>query len=421
MRRCLPPLLGSLLFLAFAVLHRRALRADQVISALPDGFARRHPFEDLRAILQAGHCWRRGVNVYAPSACMHGGVFNYAPFLLRAAYLPVGPADTVAGGVILALIFFAGVAALPPPRDRAGLNVRLLAVLSPSSFYALEQGNLDAGIFGLAVLAVWLCARTRPIAGYVLFALAAAAKFYPAAFFILLLREPAKRFVWVAGALLVIALLLVIGAAHDVSTSIAILPSSTPFRATFGEIDLFRGLQDWGTLPPATLRHVPATAETLGGAVVVLLAAAWAQPRYEQRLGAIPRNEAIFLVAGAAVITLCFFAAQNVYYRAIFLLLLLPGLGRRAEPWARRLQVVIVLLLWEAVPRDLADALAHHLPRRAGADLVGAVWLARELLWWWLVIQLAAITLAFTIPQAARLRAALFRKPRKIDGAKARA
>jgi hypothetical protein len=73
------------------------------------------------------------------------------------------------------------------------------------------------------------------------------------------------------------------------------------------------------------------------------------------------------------------------------------------------------------VPRDLADALAHHLPRRAGADLVGAVWLARELLWWWLVIQLAAITLAFTIPQAARLRAALFRKPRKIDGAKARA
>jgi hypothetical protein len=90
-----------------------------------------------------------------------------------------------------------------------------------------------------------------------------------------------------------------------------------------------------------------------------------------------------------------------VEYRAIFLLLTLPGLcrlgtggRRRALPW------VVLALLWEAVPRALIGGLAQaYLP---GAEMLG-FWLLRQALWWWLMVEFAALTLAFVKRELTRL------------------
>ncbi len=93
-------------------------------------------------------------------------------------------------------------------------------------------------------------------------------------------------------------------------------------------------------------------------------------------------------------------AAQNIEYRAIFLLLTLPGLVRlgRLLPW------VVVVLLWEAVPRALLSGLAQpYLPHPA----LLCFWLLREGLWWWLVVEFSAIALAFAGAECRRLKLTL--------------
>ncbi|MDD2705018.1 MAG: hypothetical protein PHU07_06780 [Acidocella sp.] len=380
---------GLVLLAGFAALHACALPAYEFFTRIPDGVAKPHPFVDLRAILQGGACWRAGVNVYTPSACLDGGVFNYSPLLLRAALLPIGPWDTLAGGVLFCLAYMAALARLPPPAGHREFWLRLAASFSPAAYYALEQGNLDVAIFAAVVAVLGLPGR------YGVFALAAAAKFYPVALFILALRE--KRHVVLAlGVAGLAALALAVALyGHDLFRAVAIIPSGTPFRASFGRIDLPRGL---AMLHLLRYPDAMGWGLALGGGMV-----AWKLRRgWEQALARLDTMRAEALVAGAAVTLFCFLAAQNVEYRAIFLLLTLPGLCRitGAKRWLA-LPWVVLALLWEAVPRAMIGGLWQaYLP---GPEMF-AFWLLRQALWWWLAVEFAALVLGFVSREARRLK-----------------
>lgn len=377
--------LGLALLAAVAVLHALDLPAYMWLTRLTDGAAKPHPFVDLRAILQGGACWRQGVDVYRPSACLGGGVFNYSPVLLRLAYLPFGPADTLPLGLGFCAAFLAALALLPPPASRGEAWLRAAASFSPASFYALEQGNLDTLIFAAAIFAVWRLAcpgPARPLA-YALFAAAAAAKFYPAALFTLALSESRRTrlalgLAGLAGLVLALALF-----GHGILAALVLIPSGTPFRATFGRIDLARGL--------AMLHHLPMPADAASwGMTLVALAAAWPRRRvWASTLPCLAPGMLLFLIASAATTLFCFLAAQNVEYRALFLLPALPALARLGR-WG--LGGIIAALMWEALPRALISGLAQpYLP----SPPAFALWLLREALWWGLAIELAALLLAF--------------------------
>ena len=149
------------LVLFFAFLHAVTPHLYMFFTRIPDGLAKPHPFVDLRAILQGGACWRQGVNVYRPSGCLGGGVFNYSPLLLRAALLPIGPQDTLAGGLLFCAAYAAALTQLPPPGTWSEFRFRAAAAFSPAAYYALEQGNLDTLIFAASVLALTLSWRQR--------------------------------------------------------------------------------------------------------------------------------------------------------------------------------------------------------------------------------------------------------------------
>lgn len=383
--------LGCLAFVAgFALLHAASPHAYEFFTRVPDGSAKFHPFIDLRSILQGGVCWRAGVDVYRPSPCL-GGVFNYSPLLLRIALLPIGPADTLTGGLLFCAAFALALAGLPAPRDWRAWRVYAAAAFSPVSYYALEQGNLDVLIFALTVLALRLPWRG---AAYAIFAAGAAAKFYPAALFILALRENRRRVLLLACAG---SAALAVAAAfygHDLVSAVVQLPSGTPFRASFGRIDFTRGL--------AMLHMLPHGSAQAGGWALALLAlgiAALRQGFWRSALTSLAEAEKSFLIAGAAVISFCFLTAQNIEYRGIFLLLALPGLMRLN---LRALPCIILLLLWEAVPRAmLAGLIQPYFP----SPLTFTFWLLRETLWWWLIVEFLAIALAFTRQEFRRLRA----------------
>jgi hypothetical protein len=387
----------------FAALHEVAPHAYLFITRIPDGAAKAHPFVDLHDIMQGGACWRQGVDVYAPSACLNGGVFNYSPLLLRAAWLPFGPQDAFAFGLLFCVAYAYALTVLPAAPGRAVWLIAA-AAFSPAAYYALEQGNLDVLIFAATVLALRLPRRQRPPGyawghawGYAIFALGAAAKFYPVALFILALREDRR------GLKLLIALGLAAGLlglalyGSTLAAALRTIPSGTPFRASFGRIDLARGLVMLHALPRGS-----APLCSWGMALVALGLGAKRSRVWSRAMAALKEDEAVFLVAGAAVTVFCFMAAQNIEYRAIFLLLALPGLIRLAHlgPVFRLLPWVIVLLLWEAVPRAaLAGLTQPYLPDAPAF----CFWLLREALWWGLIVEFSALALAFVTAQGARL------------------
>ncbi len=384
------------LIASFALLHRLAPHAYLFITRLPDGMAKPHPFVDLHDILQAGACWRHGVNVYTPSPCLGGGVFNYSPLLLRLAYLPIGPADTLAGGLIFCTAYAAALAALPAPSGWGEFSLRAAAAFSPAAYYALEQGNFDTLIFAASILGLRLLPWQKAWA-YAIFALCAAAKFYPVALFALALVEQRRVLLGLSLALLAALCLCLMLDLHGLLAALHLIPSGTPFRASFGRIDLPRGLAMKHILPRSW-----ASAASWGMVFLALAIAAWRRTAWAHALATLERTRANFLIAGAMLTLFCFMAAQNIEYRGLFLLLTLPGLtcltrlglSFRLLPW------LVTLLLWEALPRAaLLGLVQPYLPLGPGFGF----WLLRESLWWLLIIEFLSLALAFVTHETQRL------------------
>jgi hypothetical protein len=372
------------------------------------------PFGDLGATLTAIACWRQGANVLVPNACMHGGMFNYSPLLLHAGIFGLSPAMTMPAGFLSGLVFIAACAFLPAPASRLELGLRCLAVCSCAVTHALETANIDALIFVLCVAGLRLVQRGGflTLAGYGLFMLGGAIKFYPAALLVLILRE--RRPVFLASMACIAAggavFLLKFGSA--LATVLNDLPAGLPFAGVFGAMNMPFGFALLAFLPSLTLSpNVPQFFAAVDHPYVAqyivicsrLLVAAGLvsglqlMPRYQPWVSQLAPGRLPFLIGGAALICFCFDLTGNFDYRGVLLLLPLAALGGAPDhAIARPLQGVILFLLWDRFLRHLTQTLAVAL---LGAKYAVypeiALWLARDYLWWWLVVRFTAILFAF--------------------------
>ncbi len=420
-----------LLFLLFCGFYNLWANPFESAVTIIDGNTRPQTFSDLGAILAAGDCWRHGVNVYAPSTCMGGGIYNYAPMLLRAAYLPIGPQDRLIGGFFLAFAFIAALAWLPAPTGLQEFLLRVLATGSPAIFWLLHAANFDIVIFLLTLLGVFLILARR-IFGYAVFMFAAALKFYPVALLLIAAREsPARLFAVICLAGLSLAAYMA-AYSSGTATAIAELPGAIPFHGAFGAKDIPFGLVLLHYLPvlsldppfsqyhPALTTHYAVLVVLYFGAklvcLLVLLLGLMASARYEGALPALDKTRQVLFLAGACVIVLCYLGAQNLDYRAVFLLLTLPGLyemGQVAAHLRKRLNMLMigmVILLWETFLRNVSGHIADVvLPHIISIYLQIGIWLAREILWFWVVTQLAALLICFVHANLARLTRTLLK------------
>jgi len=408
---------GLALYLLFIWLRLFAPHAYYGTLLAWDAMPNADPFGDLRSILLSGACWRAGVNVYAPSPCMGAGVFNYAPLLLRAALLPIGPADTVPGGLALGALFLAAVSLLPVPESWGELGLRVAAMASGMVVYALESANFDVVIFVGLLGAVLLLRRGLGLRllGYAVILLAAALKFYPAALLALVIRER-PRLVAAVGAMTMLAAGgYFLCFAHATAAAVSIIPAGLPFRCLFGAMNLPFGLLLLRYMPVLTIEpssqdffaavNHPVAAEILSFmprllVLFAVFAAFRAAPRYAPDISRLDDARLVFFLAGAILIVFCFCAVQNLDYRGIFLLFLLPGLWRMAAVTQHRrvmlLPWLVLALLWEALFRGLSTDIGLLLLGRAHVvDAQIVFFLAREGLWWWVIIQLGACLVCF--------------------------
>ena len=301
-----------------------------------------------------------GGNVYVPSACMHGGVYNYSPFLLRAAYC---------------LLLLAN--------------------------------------------------RWAALTGYVVFLFAAACKFYPLVLLALAVRE---RFVQMLTVVMLAAAaggLFMLHFAHGTAAAISILPGGLPFRGVFGALNIPFGLVLLPYLPVLTLEpNVPQYFAALDRpyaeifielatrclTILAMIVAFVTAPCYADVLRDLDPRSALFFMTGAVVIVFCFFFAQNLDYRGVFLLLTLPGgwgMAAKASGSVRHRLIMLLaftmVVLWEGFFRNFTAQVGVIVlgPKQAVYPEI-VFWLLRECLWWWIVVQLGAFIICF-------LRASLIR------------
>ena len=118
-----------------------------------------------------------------------------------------------------------------------------------------------------------------------------------------------------------------------------------------------------------------------------------------------------FLAIGAALIAGCFFAGQSLGYRGVHLLFTFPALlylrRSTADPAVRNLFGLslagILFAMWgEFFRRAMNSALNHiGLPTAIPAPAAILFWVARELVWWWIVSLFLALLFLFLSEAAA--------------------
>jgi hypothetical protein len=364
----------------------------------------RFPFLDIHAVLAAAECQRQGVEVYLSNPCdALGRPHVYSPLWLAVTPSFVGTKATAWVGLSLDLLFILSLAAVLRPRASRDMLVYGLAMLSPMTVYALERANNDVVVFLLILCGGMLFMGPRPyrLGSYALFLVAGMLKYYPIVLLILLARERRRDTLAVVIAISVTLISFGVFFHAELGKALANIPAQSYFSDSFSAQNLPFGFGE--ALGDGFSRTVIGV--SLLGALLAIAAA-----RTLRTIRLLDREnldwngkEMQWLAIGGMLITTCFFAGQNIDYRGIYFLLLVPGLVHLhrsaretvARQFCAQMIVAVLFVMWEEFFRSPLHAIVAHVPNEGLSGPEVFFWVSRELVWWWLVAGLAAIVLSY--------------------------
>jgi hypothetical protein len=363
------------------------------------------PFSDAEYVTSQIQCWRQGVDVYVTNPCdMMGRLQNLSPLWLRLPLWPANISSTFWLGLTIDGCFAVSLLALP----RRGTGILLLALISPVVVFALERANQDLIMFVLIMLAILLLERTWPvrIAGYGLIVFAGLLKFYPLAAMSVALRERRTVFTVITASAVALTAAFIVFNSAELKAMLPNIPYAPAFELGLGATRLPNAL---GTalatmtglhgLAASPMIRIAAMASLAAATLLIALRSAEHLP-----LQALSERELLCLIAGAALICGCFLTGRSAMYRGIDLLFALPGLiGLAGDAIGRiramlRVTVAAILLSMFSQPshRFLGESFSVFTEDN-GSALASALWLIRELMWWWIVAVLLAVLLRFGV------------------------
>jgi hypothetical protein len=362
------------------------------------------PFLDVDAVLSAAECGRQGVDIYISNPCdALGRPHVYSPLWLAVVPSFLGKSARGWVGLSLGLMFILSWGLLLRPRSAQAMLVFGMAALSPTTVYALERANNDIVVFLLILCGGMLssAARSYRLCAYPLYLAAGLLKYYPLVLLMLLARERCRHAV--IGIIASGALLILSGVYFraDLGRALANIPAASYFADSFSAGNLPFGMSE--VLSNGVGRSLIAFL-LLAGLTAVGIARMVRTIRLlePERLD---RNEteAQYLVIGGMLVTACFFAGQNINYRGIYLLLVLPGLVRLHElcgevavrRFYRQMIGAVLFVMWEEFYRLLVHNLvAPGTGQGLSSPAEVLFWLGRELVWWWMIAGLAALVVS---------------------------
>ncbi|HLZ79857.1 MAG TPA: hypothetical protein VKQ09_11020 [Sphingomonas sp.] len=397
LRRPIPFVCGAIFFTFMIglycagehVIYERIIRAWGV---LPFTF----PFVDTDTVLSAVRCMQRGVDVYAANPCdVLRRVYDYSPLWLVLARVPGAGTWLRPIGLSVDIAFLSSLLLLPVGRGWRDTMLIVLGAVSTAAVFAVERANNDLVIFVLVATAATLIQRSAGwrLLGYTATLLAGLLKYYPMPLMIVATRErPGHFFTVAAGSLTIVGLFLVVDG-HDLARALRLIPTGPYIDDMFGSIQLPGGLSDLFGWPAGvrTVLHLAMMAAAIGGGII------WGRSQLlREDIERLSRQEQAFLLVGALLLPSLFFTAQNIGYRAIHLLLVLPpllalrhaGHYRRAHSYTGG---AALALLWAEGWRHLIAVAATYVDTDLAAFLYAIAWLTRETMWWWTITALVAL------------------------------
>jgi hypothetical protein len=398
------PGLALLLFAALALLWHCGPHSLYFCALDLFGFEPfRFPFLDIHAVLAAAQCQRAGIDVYLSNPCdALGRLHVYSPLWLALTPSFLDTTATTAVGLALDLMFILSLAiAIRPISWGETLAIGFVA-LSPMTVYALERANCDLVVFLLILAGFALdhAPRRWRLGCYAFYLTAGLLKYYPSVLLVLLARERRRDGLFIAGLSAAVVIPLVIRGHADLAKALANIPALSYFADSFSARNLPFGFVEAVFGP--RLRF-PAALLLLS--MVLALAIARTRRTFQMLDAAAPDPnllETQRLLLGALLLTACFFAGQNIDYRGIYFILVMPGLVRlyqsAGDPAIRRFVArMIAAVLFVAWEEPLRRAI-HMIAAAIAADWLRPrvevlFWIGRELVWWWLIAGLAAIVL----------------------------
>jgi hypothetical protein len=364
----------------------------------------RFPFLDIHAVLAAAECQRQGMDVYVSNPCdTIGRAHVYSPLWLAVTPALLSTKATPWVGLTLDLLFILSLVSVLRPRTSREIWIYGLAVLSPTTVYAVERANNDLVVFLLILSGGMLLTVRQPyrLCSYALFLVSGLLKYYPLALLVLLIRE--RRRAAVALLILLGIFLISFGMYFrlELAKALANIPAQSYFSDSFSAQNLPFGVGEiLGSGFPPTL-----IATSLLGALLVMAAARTL--RIVRLLGRhkldCDSTEKRLLAIGGILLGACFFAGQNINYRGIYFLLVVPGLvalhrsvGKTAlRQFHAQMIAAALFLMWEEFFRRALHAIVTLVPNRGLIYAEVCFWIGREFVWWWLVAGLAAIVLTY--------------------------
>jgi hypothetical protein len=393
------------------------------------------PFLDSHAVLSAAECGRQGIEVYLSNPCdVLGRPHVYSPLWLAIVPASLGTGATGWVGASLDLVFLLSLAVVLRPRTVRELFILGAAAISPMAVYALERANNDLAVFLLVICGAIVFTAPRPfrLFSYGLFVAAGLLKYYPLVLLALIVRERRWDALVTAAAAGFTLILFGVAFYPELKTELTSIPAASSYFT-----DAF------------SARNLPfGFAEALaGGAYRILIAVlllsalsglALARTLRTVRLLGRERldwaaSETQFLVIGGLLVAACFFAGQNIAYRGILLLPVLSGLvglhrsikDREVRRFCGQMIAAVLFVMWEEFFRRALHAMISPVPAAGLSSRVEVFfWIGRELVWWWLVVGLAALVFShlrrLPIPRDDLLRSRGMRNALKHGGASAR-
>jgi len=364
------------------------------------------PFLDAHAVLAAAECGRQGVEVYLFNPCdALGRPHAYSPLWLAIVPGSLGTGATGWVGASLDLLFLLSFTVVLRPRTAGELFILGAAAVSPMTVYALERANNDLVIFLLVIFGAMLFTIPRPyrLFSYGLFVTAGLLKYYPLVLLVLAAREGRRDGLVIAGAVILALVFLAVAFYPELSLAAAsIPPGASFFTDAFSARNLPFGFAE-------ALGKGVSRALIAGSLLSALCGLAVARTLRTLRLLGREQldwatGETQFLVIGGLLVAACFFAGQNVNYRGIFLLPVVAGLvclhRSVKDPEVRRfcgqMIAAVLFIMWEEFFRRALHAVISPVPGEGLSSRAEVFfWVGRELVWWWLVIGLAALVLSY--------------------------
>ena len=373
------------------------------------------PFSDLHANLTQIACAENGLNPYL----VHPGHpeckgFNYSPALLSLGFMVPKPADHHVFGVLNIFLFSLLIQFLPFRNKSTDHAYMTIALLSGPVIWILETCNLDVVLFQVTFLLSYLLSHDggRRLAGYGLILGAALMKFYPLVLGLHIIRERLPVAIRILAVYLAIILAFIAYYHSDLLIAVQTLPRGSYFKYCWGSVVFPLGFYYLATgidlLEPGLSGPMSYVAYGALGLLILLLlgrAIAFSNNRNfaesVQALNGLPR---MLLLSGCLVMVGCFFAWENLAFRQVYFLLIIPAflLMKRMEwsgdyPLMRHCLVMILALMWwDAFSIALKNGLdAIGLPAQVAVLIEVGFWVARQLCWWHIISVFCGILIVF--------------------------